>query len=202
MTLSICIATIPEREALFNALCDELVRQAERAGLTHEVQLIIDASPRGSITIGAKRQAMNERATGQYVVHIDDDDWVAPDYIERVFEAIGSNPDCVGHYELCEGMDGGPALAVWTNAAPDWGTDTIHAKKMGAKHVRTPFHKTPIKRQIALQVPFKDISFAEDHDFSKRLKASRLIRTEAFIPRVLYIYRYHYEPHEKKYGIK
>lgn len=194
-TLSICIATIPERSEQFVALVAELERQPGA------VEIISDDSPRGTITIGAKRQRMNQRATGTHVAHIDDDDWIPPDYLPTILAGLQSDPDCIGHYELCEGMGPRPELAVWTNAAPAWATGSA-AARWGCRHVRTPFHKTPIRRSIALQVPFPDTSFGEDHDFSKRLKAARLIGSEVFIPRVLQFYRYKFEPHQVKYGIR
>ncbi len=184
--LSILIATVPDREIPFSVLKHELDRQAK--GLP--VEIVVDSSPRGSISIGAKRQKMNEGAKGEYVVHIDDDDWVPPEYVLTVVNALGSNPDCVGHYELVEGMGKIPQMSIWTNKAPRWmdGRDAIRA--YGVQYARTPFHKTPLKREHALAIGIKDMGHGEDHDFSKRLKEARLCRTEVFVPRVLYFYRY------------
>jgi hypothetical protein len=197
MMLSVCIATIPERRDLFNSLVAHIDGQA---GFYGSCEIVSDASPRGTMTIGAKRQKMNEAARGEYVVHVDDDDWVPDDYIPTIIQALSSNPDCVGHYELVEGLGKRPFLAIWTNKASRW-LSGPRAHPYGAECVRTPFHKTPIRRSIALQVPFKDMAFGEDEDFSKRLKAARLLRTEVFIPRVLQFYRYQHEDHNTKYGI-
>ena len=194
MILSICIATVPERQAQFDALRKML-------GDHPEVEYVIDPRPRGELSVGAKRQSMIEHATGQYVVHIDDDDHVAPDYIQTVVSALASGPDCIGHYEVVEGMAPAPQLSKWTKDAPRW-MEGREAQRYKVDYVRTTFHKTPLKREHALAIGFKDMRFAEDHDFSKRLKASGLCRTEVFIPRVLYIYRYSNEPHEQKYGIR
>jgi hypothetical protein len=38
------------------------------------------------------------------------------------------------------------------------------------------------------------MGFGEDQDYSRRLKAAGLIRTEAFIPKVLQHYRYIHKP--------
>lgn len=193
--LTICIATVPERSACFRNLFDMLHRQC--GGDT--VEILVDGRPRGELSIGAKRQQMNEQARGEYVVHIDDDDWLPSDYVEQVVAALESSPDCVGHYELVEGLAKAPQLSIWTNKAPAW-LDGPKAKPYGVAYVRTPFHKTPMRREIALQIGIRDMRFAEDHDFSKRLKESRLIRSEVFIPRVLYFYRYVHQDHATKYG--
>ena len=198
MILSICIATVPERAAEFAMLHAELSRQAK--GLP--VEIVVDAAPRGTITIGAKRQALNEKATGSYVVHIDDDDWVPPEYVATILTALESGPDCVGHYELVEGVDASPKIAIWSNRCVKWQEGPRVMQQYGTHYARTPFHKTPLSRAHALAIGFNDLSFAEDHDFSQRLKASGRCRAEAFIPRVLYFYRYKFEEHNTKYGIK
>ena len=185
MKLSILIATIPERAEMCAALVAFL--QAQANGLP--VEILTDPAPRGAISIGFKRNALYQRAAGSHAVSIDDDDWVPNDYVRTILAALESDPDCVGHYELVEGVGRWPELAVWTNAAVAWAKGG-QAVRYGASYVRTPFHKTPLRTSIALQIPFKDMGLGEDHDFSKRLKASRLVRTEVFIPRALYYYRY------------
>lgn len=194
--LTICIATVPERAASFDRIMAMLGRQCE--GLP--IELLTDPRPRGELSIGAKRQQMNDRAAGDYVVHIDDDDWVPGDYAACIMEALEGRPDCIGHFELVEGLHKDPQIGRWTNRAPAW-LDGPRARPYGASYVRTPFHKTPMRREIALQVGIRDMRFGEDHDFSRRLKEARLIRSEAFIPRVLYYYRYVHQDAAIKYGI-
>lgn len=198
MILSILIATIPERAVEFAALQSEIQRQAK--GLP--VEVVTDNSPRGTLSIGAKRQAMTEKAKGAYVVHIDDDDWIATDYVSSITKALDSGPDCVGFYELVEGMADKPQLSLWSIRVPRWAEGGAYLQRHGVYYMRTPFHKTPIKREHVLSVGFKDMPFAEDHDFSKRLQAKGLCKREAFIPRVMYHYRYKLEDHNTKYGIK
>lgn len=189
MRLSICIATLPERQKQFEALVDFLGYDKHEG-----VELVSDARPRGSVSIGAKRQSMIQQAQGDYVVHLDDDDWVAQNYVGEVLQALVSSPDCVGHFELVEGLGKAPQLSKWTKDARGWEQGHRVRMQYQVDYVRTPFHKTPIKRSHALAVGFKDMGFGEDHDFSKRLQAARLCRTEVFIPKVLYFYRYDRTP--------
>lgn len=199
--LSILIATVPERALDFDVLYRELSRQSELQ-LGGNVEFVYDDSPRGALSIGAKRQKLLEAATGDYVVSIDDDDWVPPEYIGLVMSSLVSRPDCVGHYELVEGMAKVPQLSIWTKQAGRWMNGPEARKKYGVEYVRTTFHKTPLKREHALAIGFKDMAFGEDHEFAQRLMSSGRLRTEVFIPRVLYFYRYSFEPHNIKYGIK
>lgn len=196
--LSICIATVPERATEFNLLMAELRRQSN--GLP--VEIISDAIPRGHVTVGRKRQFLLDTAQGDYVVSIDDDDWIPPEYVSTILGALESNPDCIGHYELVEGMSKVPQLSIWTKQAGRWMNGPEARKRYGLEYVRTTFHKTPLKREHAIAIGFKDMAFGEDHEFSQRLMASGRLKTEVFIPRVLYFYRYSFEPHNLKYGIK
>lgn len=182
MTLSICIATLPERKEQLDHLVAFLRTQGP-------FELVTDASPRGTLSVGRKRELMNQRATGDYIVHIDDDDWVSPTYIPDILQAAEGRPDFIGGYELIEGLSQVPQMGMWTNRAPRW----IHgspAKAYKVDYVRTPGHKTPIIATIAKSIEYRDMGFGEDEDYSRRLKASGAIKIEAFIPKVLQHYRY------------
>lgn len=143
------------------------------------------------MSIGAKRQMMLEEAKGEYVVFIDSDDWVSDDYFTEILSALESKPDCVGFNIKCCGTKFKKGIA--SNRFNDWRT-------LYSVYERTPYQKTPIKREIALEIGYIDKRFGEDYVFSKRLKQSGLIKSEVFIDKELYIYRYKYENHKTKYG--
>ena len=69
----------------------------------------------------------------------------------------------------------------------------------GYDHVRTPFHKTPIKTALCLKAGVKDMRYGEDHKFSKDIK--KYLKTEYHINDYVYIYRYKHEEHKSKFGI-
>ena len=192
MKLSILIATIPERQALFGKLMAHIERQA--SGLP--VEVLYDAAPKSEISIGAKRQALLEGASGKYVVFVDDDDAVADTYVSDILQATEEDPDCIGFQIEVHGM-GGVRNASASNRYERWAENVD-----GFHYVRTIYHKTPVKREHALSIGFKDMRFAEDHDYSERLKASGLLKNEVYIDKVLYIYRYKYENIKTKFGIK
>ena len=192
MMLSILIATIPGRETLFGKLMSHLWRQS--VGLP--VEIIYDASAKDVMSIGAKRQRLLESAQGRYVVFIDDDDWVPNTYVEEILEATITLPDCIGFKVEVNGM-GRRKYASASNRWERWGE-----KVEGFDYVRTIYHKNPVLREHALKIGYQDMRFAEDHDYSDRLKASGLLKKEAYLDKVLYIYRYKHEPINKKFGIK
>jgi|688.fasta_scaffold18176_5 glycosyltransferase involved in cell wall biosynthesis len=188
--LSILIATIESRAALFAELYLKIDRQK-----TQEVEILSEIDNK-QISIGRKRQILLERAKGDYVVFIDDDDDVSMDYIDQILQAIKTEPDCVGMLIDCD-MQGVKRNAIASLKYNNWGEN-----KDGFKYVRSPYHKTPVKRWIALKAGFPDKRFGEDYEYSMRLINSGLLKTEVMVKSPIYFYRYKYENPKTKYGIK
>lgn len=191
MILSILICTVYERAERFKLLYDYLKKMNKFT----DVEVLYEVDNK-EISVGAKRQKLLERAKGKFIVFIDDDDTCIDTYIKDIREAILGNPDidCIGSLEECF-MNGQKRIACHSNKYSDWG-DNID----GYNYVRTIYHKDPVKRELALKAGFKDMRFAEDHDYARRLKP--LLKNEVFLDKVMQIYRYTDEPHNKKYGIK
>lgn len=186
--LSILLPTVIERTEVFNVLYEELQKQAKGK----PVELIVMCDNK-EISIGAKRQQLLQKAKGEYIVFIDDDDWIAEDYIDQILanakkDAIGFQIECI--------FDGtNKCLASASARYKDWAENVD-----GYRYVRSTYHKTPVKRELALKVGFGDKRFGEDYDYSKKLV--RLVRSENYINKVMYYYRYKTEDFNKKYGIK
>ena len=89
IVLSILIPTLPERAHHLANLMAILTPQ-----LTDQVEVLIDDRPRG-VTTGEKRNDLYAKAKGIYSVSIDDDDWIAHDYIENVLEHAKCGRDCI-----------------------------------------------------------------------------------------------------------
>jgi glycosyltransferase involved in cell wall biosynthesis len=188
MKLSILICTIPERINKFNTLLEKLNLQSSNL----ETEILFDNSPKGTITIGGKRNNLLNKAKGEYVVFIDDDDDVSNEYISELINAIEKNPDCIGFQIACD-IDGKKYSAA-SSMKYDWKEDVD-----GYKYVRSIYHKTPVKREISLKCMFPDKSFGEDYEYSIRLKQH--LKSEIFINKVLYYYNFKYEDPKTKYGI-
>lgn len=187
MKLSILIPSTYDRLDCTRALVSKLNSQIQ------EGVSITTKFDNRELSIGAKRQLMIEESDSEYIVFIDSDDWVSDDYISSILTALQSNPDSVGFKIKCEGTKFTEGIV--TNKFPKWAT-------VKGVYQRTPYQKSPIKREIALAIGYKDLRFAEDADYSKRLKKSKLIKTEEFIDEYLYIYKYEYQDPKIKFGIK
>lgn len=185
--LSILIPTVEGREHLFDALYYELQEQTK----DHPIEIIVHKDNK-EISIGSKRQNLLEAAKGEYIVFIDDDDWIATDYVEQILNNTGS--DAIGFQIECTFDGQNKCLASASKRYKDWGEN-----RDGFRYVRSIYHKTPVRRELALQAGFKDMRFGEDYAYSMAIMP--LIKTEKYIDKVMYYYRYVGENPEIKYGI-
>jgi glycosyltransferase involved in cell wall biosynthesis len=133
----------------------------------------------GELSVGVNRQKLLERATGDYICFIDDDDMVPDNYVAKVLKAIETKPDCCS-------LTG---ELHWPNSGIERFEHSIDYDKWEKKdnvYLRYPNHLNTVKRELALQVGFKDMRHGEDRDYSDRLKP--LLKTEAKIDGVIYHY--------------
>lgn len=193
-TLTICIPTIVGRERQFNALIESIQAQAGDYPVD-----ILSYCDNKEISIGAKRDILYKEAQGEYVVQFDDDDSCTPDFIPVVFKYLQDRPDCVTYLERVI-ENGIERISCHSNRFKEWGS---HVE--GYHYVRTPYFKDVIKTEVCKAVGVADMRYGEDHEFSIRLKASGLIKTEAHIDRVMYVYTANpltVKQHAERYGIK
>jgi len=178
--LSILIPSTFDREKMLKELTTELNRQ--RLGLP--VQLLV-LKDNYEATIGEKRNRLVESSIGEYIAFIDSDDFISPDYIQTLLTGIETNPDCISlRGEIT--IDGGkPEIFEHSITHDKWETTT------GAiKYLRNPNHLNCIKRSIAIQVKFPEISHGEDSAWSKELHEKGLLKSEYYTDKILYYYRY------------
>lgn len=196
--LSIHIPTIVGRERQLQMLLNSLKHQMSRNQITFDDIEIITQCDNKEMSIGAKRQILLDRCNAEYCVAIDDDDHVDEFYLYKVLVAIQSRPDCIGYLEHCT-IDGQKKISCHSKRYPTWANNVD-----GYDFVRSIFCKDVIKTDIARYIGFSDFRFGEDHDFSKRLAASGLLKTEVFINEVMYYYEANtltQEQHNKRYGL-
>jgi len=140
---------------------------------------IIVASGAGKV--GMKRNLLLEKAKGDYVVFIDDDDTIADDYILEIMKAIEIQPDiiCFEVMRFDRGIQDRVAKYSITYSGDS---------NTPRKYFRLPNHLMCVKREYAVATKFPEINFGEDSDYAKRLKP--LLKTEVQIGKVLYNYLY------------
>lgn len=181
MKLSILIPSIAgryyQRTDLLNAL---------KPQLTNEVEVITETD-RGEMSIGHKRNILLDKAKGDYVCFIDDDDMVVRNYVSLLMEGIDKGVDC------CSLM----GVITWDGVNPEIFEHSIKYKEYktapptsGIKYERYPNHLNCIKSEIAKQFRFLEINHGEDTDWATQIFKSGLLKTEHYINNVLYEYKY------------
>jgi glycosyltransferase involved in cell wall biosynthesis len=180
--LSILIPTLEARRDRFASLHDGLKTQIAQAGLEAEVEILY-AMDRGELPTGAKRNALLDRAQGEFVVFADDDDDVSPDYVSRICRAIESRPgvDCIGIKGIITFRGTHPRCFIHSLKYSDYSSK-------GGVYTRPPYHLNPIRRAIAASYRFREVYYSEDIEWALRVRNDRRLRSEVFIDSVLYYY--------------
>ena len=135
--------------------------------------------------IGTKRNRLVEKARGEIIVHFDDDDFYAPDYVATMVDALGDD-DVVK-------LSGWYAYGVAQNVFCYWDTAAPAALQFMVESQQpfTPVHGQPVQdanlrgygfsytyKKSAWQVaPFPDRDFGEDYAWIQSLGDRCRIRT-------------------------
>jgi len=157
MKLSILIPTLDKRKDLLDKLVAFLKNQIASHQLESEVEILSDHNPR--ITTGKKRNHLLKKAKGQYVIFLDDDDWVHDDYIIELINAIDQSADVITFNGY-----------MTTNGDKRVDFTLLLGGKYQAKkndkgieyYERFPNHIVCFKRNIATKYKFPDITHGED----------------------------------------
>ena len=142
------------REKLFAVLMPQLARWPQASYFCDD----------GTGSIGHKRDRMMRAATADYIAFVDDDDMVAPNYLDRIMPLLGRRPDTVGItvYVTHNGQPWQPS--------PLFQHSLRHAVKVDWRGAhRTPHHLCPTRRELCLRSRFPDISWGEDFVYAMHL---------------------------------
>jgi hypothetical protein len=196
--LSILIPTVYGREKCFSHLVNSLQTQIQKLfeggklNSLNDIEILSDIDNKEK-TIGAKRELLYSIAKGVYSLQIDDDDALAKGAIGWILEAMENDADCITYKESCM-MDG-----VYKSSNHSLKYEKWQDNFDGFDYVRTPFYKDCIKTDIAKIVPFPNIRWNEDEQWSYALKP--FLRTEYHINKEVYLYQYESTPFAERYGI-
>jgi hypothetical protein len=183
MDISILIPTMTPRKALFERVLAEVYRQANECWKLRTE--ILWESDNGELTLGQKRNVLMDRCSGKYHCFIDDDDVLAPDYLKTFVPMITSGVD----YD-CASFVGAHYQRGVFNKLFHHSMDYREWDETPERYIRTVSPMNLIKTDIVRQVRYKDIRNTEDHEFSKRLMASGLLKTEFRINPNYPVYHY------------
>lgn len=174
--LSVLIPSLPERMSHLTPLIAELERQSKE--LPVEILVMVENKTNST---GMKRNKLIELAQGNYIVFIDDDDRIDPDYVYSLLKGIEENhdADCITFDVLIDVPDLNIRKIVKYGIEYSFGEDDQF-------YYRKPNHLMCYKRKLALQHKFADITVGEDDEWAKR--ANEDILKQVRVPRILYYY--------------
>lgn len=181
--LSILVPTMTGRETAFSYMMRTLTAQIAETGTEMDVEIVSEMDD-GSLTIGEKRNIITARATGTFVVSIDDDDDIHPQYLSLVISALRRNPnaDVLGLRGEMLFENGTRQTFVYSNTYTTYRT-------IDGVMTRPPHHLNPMRRSIALEFPFEHVRAHEDADVSRRMARAGVLKQEVMIEPVLYVYQ-------------
>jgi glycosyltransferase involved in cell wall biosynthesis len=186
---SVLIPSLERRKIKLERLLNVLHPQMQK-----EVELIV-LTDNGEKTIGTKRNELLQKARGEYIAFVDDDDLVEPYYISEILQALEQKPDVVGlHLKYFENniLKG---FAFHSLRYNQWWDEPHPTIKGMRNYYRNPNHLNPVKREYALATKFPEKNFAEDKEYSERIL--EYLKTEVYVEKNLY--HYLYEPGKKSW---
>lgn len=175
MKWSILILTMAGREELLGRLLDCLAPQVEKHP---DIEVMVKKSVKG-LEVGEMRQQMLEKALGEYVCFVDDDDMVSPRYVETIYPLL-DGVDYIG-FPVNTYRDGSFYCAAYHSLKhKNWMSDKLYAQ-------RDISHLNPMRRELALQAKMEG-GYGEDGRWSVRIRELGIVKTEHYIPEVMYLY--------------
>lgn len=179
--LSVLVPSVSTRRNTFAPkIAEELFGQHERLRPedASRVEVLILSDAKGMV-LGDKRNAMVRMASGKYVVFVDDDDRVEPDYLSAMLRMCEYDADVVCP-QASVSIDGAaPKICHYSIKFPS-------NRNLPRGYQRLPNHLCAVKRSIALRAPFPSKLCGEDSDYAELLRP--MLHTERQVGRVLYHY--------------
>lgn len=178
-TLSILTPSVPERvQTHLTKLINKINSQILNKSVEHLI--FLDNKKR---SIGLKREALVQMATGKYLAFVDDDDDISADYIDSLLKASETNADVITFKQNCF-VNNNPVSVI---------NFSLHNSKNegyepGKTINRMPFHVCAWKSSIAKNYGFIDKNYSEDWFWAQQL--IKAAKTEHHIDKVLHTYVY------------
>lgn len=141
------------------------------------------------MSIGQKRNELLQDAEGEYVCFIDDDDIVSDNYVELLMEGINKEVDCCSLKGII--TEDGKNPLIFEHSLKYGAYRTVTDSPVDqVRYERYPNHLNCIRTDIAKQFRFPETNHGEDTDWATQIHKSGLLKTEHYIPEVIYYYEY------------
>jgi hypothetical protein len=175
MTWDILICSIEHRTDMLDELLAELQRQLVPGVGVRVYRDNLE------IVYGEKCQRLLDSSTADYVSFLDDDDWIADDFISTIMDALEQEPDYVG-FRVLYTKDGVPQIPVFHTLKFNGWFDSPDAL------YRDIVHFNPIRRDLAIRGKWAGGDGA-DRRWADQLREQGCVSNEVFIDREMHHYR-------------
>lgn len=182
--LSILVPSTHKRWNSFNLkIQEQLFSQYDKLSpeLQKEVEILMFVDTKSRM-LGQKRNEMVNLALGEYVVHVDSDDRIAPNYIVSLLNAIHAHGTDVITFYASVSINGGKPKRCDYSIKHKKDHNTIN------QYNRLPNHICCIKKSISKKSSFPNVMYSEDKIFAEILLPH--IKSEHQIKETLYYYDY------------
>ena len=179
MKLSILICTLPEERNVNKLL--QLQRNLLPQIAKHDgVVEVMHNSAGREVPTGTKRNKLIKASRGEYFCFVDDDDILAPTYVEDILNAIESKPDVI-------------TFNGWMTTNGKSRVDFVIKlgegyEERNGKYYRWPNHLAVMRKSVVEAVSFEPIWQGEDYIWSKTIRELGLLKTSVHIEKDLYHY--------------
>ncbi len=187
--LSILIPSIPSRAERFVPLWIEINRQAEWINTIHAwpgtVEVIVDDSAAfldGGLSIGKKREELVKKASGKYLCFLDDDENIAPNYLEIL---VGL---CKQDKDVCTFRNISKLDNFWMIVDMSLSHSENEQGRPDGVVYRKPWHICPVRSLYAKAFAFPDSNYGEDWAWFEQVLSH--CHTEAHTDAVVHQYNF------------
>lgn len=178
LSILICSVETEERQSELKKMIYELHRQISKNFAEEIIEIIID-SDNMIKSVGKKRNDLIEKAQGEFICFIDDDDFISENYLSTILYHLNSGIDIllIAIQHIKNGVN-------QTKIIPSLYIDNLNTDEAIFK--TNHFHICPHKKSIAKSILFECINFAEDMIYSQTMV--RHISNSHLISEPMYIY--------------
>jgi len=176
LSILICSVENDERQESLNKLIHELNNQICSNYADNIVEILVEKD-NGTMSVGTKRNVLIDKANGEYICFIDDDDFIAENYLNLILQNLTKDILIIRIDHIVNGVK-------YKEIQPSLYIDNIETNEVIFR--TNHLHLCPHLKIKASWVKFQEISFAEDLDYSQRL--IQHINNYDTITEAIYIY--------------
>lgn len=186
--MAILMPSIPSRAKVFNLLSHKLTMQINDVHDNHpmlgRVNLLssVDYSfLRGGPSIGKRRDALVKRCFSKYMQFLDDDEDIAPNYVETLLRLCQDDADVITFRSFAKND------FYWSIIDMRLGNENEEATPDRIVK-RNAWHICPVKSEYAKLYDFEDSNYGEDWQWFEKVLTH--CKTESHTDAVLHIYNH------------